>query len=291
MPIYVAWDSADVWANPELFELDGNFSPAAVAGVPPDYFSANGQLWGNPLYRWERHAADGFAWWQARLRSALRHADIVRIDHFRGLESYWEVPADATTAIHGRWRPGPGMALFGALERGLGFKPGHLPVIAEDLGTITPEVIALRTAAGLPGMRVLQFAFAADASDLNLPHNTPELSALYTGTHDNDTTLGWFANASPRERDYARIYLKSDGREIGWDLLHAASASVARYAIYPLQDVLSLGSEARMNAPGLAEGQWGWRFAWGQMETWHATRLREISAAHGRNGVALTFAT
>ena len=189
MPIYVAWDSVDVWAAPALFDLDALGKPRVVAGVPPDYFSAEGQLWGTPLYRWARHAEDGFAWWQARLRSALRYADIVRIDHFRALESYWEVSAEAETAVHGHWRPGPGRAFFEALESGLGVARGGLPLIAEDLGTITPAVHALRAAAHLPGMRVLQFGFAADAADLNLPHNLPEDTAVYTGTHDNDTTL------------------------------------------------------------------------------------------------------
>ena len=287
MPLYVAWDSVDVWAHPELFELDGNLRPAMVAGVPPDYFSAQGQLWGNPLYRWSRHADTGYAWWLARLRSALRQADIVRIDHFRALESYWQVDAQASTAIDGRWMPGPGGHFFAALAGGLGAAPGGLPLIAEDLGTITPAVHALRVAAGLPGMRVLQFGFAADAQDLNLPHNLPEDCAVYTGTHDNDTTLGWYAQASPGERDFVRTYLKSDGREIGWDLIHAASASSARLAIYPLQDVLALGSEARMNVPGVAERQWGWRFAWSQLHEWQTRRLRRISAVHGRNALDL----
>jgi len=285
MPIYVAWDSVDVWAAPGLFELDDLGKPRVVAGVPPDYFSADGQLWGNPLYRWERHAEDGFAWWQARLRSALRLADIVRIDHFRALESYWEVNAEADTAVDGRWQPGPGRSFFEALETGLGVTRGGLPLIAEDLGTITPAVHALRSAARLPGMRVLQFGFAADAHDLNLPHNLPEDTAVYTGTHDNDTTLGWFAQASGHERDFVRTYLKTDGHEMGWDLIHAASMSSARYAFYPMQDVLGLGSEARMNMPGVAAHQWRWRFDWSQLQDWQARRLYQISAVHGRNGL------
>ncbi len=287
MPIYVARNSADVWANPGLFELDERLQAVAVAGVPPDYFSASGQLWGNPLYRWERHAANDYAWWSARLRRALAQADLVRIDHFRAFAAYWAVPADAPNAITGRWRPGPGRALFDALERAFEVSPGGLPLIAEDLGAITPDVIALRDAAGLPGMRVLQFAFGGGADNLYLPHNLIEACAVYTGTHDNDTSIGWFAGASPHERAFARTYLKSEGSEIGWDLIHAASASVARLAIYPLQDVLALGGDARMNLPGQAHGQWGWRSAWAQFKPWHAERLRRISAAHGRNGLAL----
>ncbi|MGE0859082.1 MAG: 4-alpha-glucanotransferase [Gammaproteobacteria bacterium] len=287
LPIYVAWDSVDVWVRPELFQLDPGYRPTAVAGVPPDYFSADGQLWGNPLYRWERHAEEGFAWWRARLDSALAFADLVRIDHFRALESYWRVPAGARTAVEGEWVPGPGIAFFTALEQHLGAAHGALPLVAEDLGTITADVRALRRAAGLPGMRVLQFGFGSDAEDLNLPHNLPEDCAVFTGTHDNDTTLGWFEAASTRERDFARIYLKTDGHEIGWDLIHAASASTARYSLYPMQDVLSQGGEARMNTPGLADGQWSWRMQWSQLDAWRGRRLRQISAVHGRNGVAL----
>ena len=289
MPIYVALDSADVWAHRDAFELDAMLRPTAVAGVPPDYFSATGQLWGNPLYRWERHAADGFAWWAARLRRALAHADLVRIDHFRAFAAYWAVPSGAPDAVTGEWRPGPGRALFDALEKVFGVSHGQLPLIAEDLGTITPDVIALRNAVGLPGMCVLQFAFSGGADNLYLPHNLTEACALYTGTHDNDTSAGWFASASAHERAYAQVYLKTDGAQIGWDLIHAASASVARHALMPLQDVLCLGNDARMNRPGLADGQWGWRFAWEQVQPWHAARLRRISAAHGRNGLALEF--
>lgn len=287
LPIYVAHDSVDVWTHRGLFELDTYGQPIVVAGVPPDYFSADGQLWGNPLYRWAQHREDGYQWWQARLRTALGQADVVRIDHFRALESYWEVDAHAKTAVAGRWQPGPGYEFFSALERGLAVPRGQLPLIAEDLGTITPAVHELRRAAGLPGMRVLQFAFSADAQDLNLPHKLPQDCVVYTGTHDNDTSRGWFAQASERERNFARIYLKSDGIEMGWDLIHAASAAVARYAIYPLQDVLGLSSEARLNTPGLASDQWRWRFAWPQSEHWHARRLRQISAVHGRNGLEI----
>ncbi len=279
LPIFVALHSADVWAHPELFDLDGGFQPRVVAGVPPDYFSETGQLWGNPLYRWDRHDAEGYAWWIRRLKNAITTADWVRIDHFRGFAAYWEVPADAPTAIGGRWVPGPGSALFDALSGAL----GELPIIAEDLGVVTPDVTALREAVGLPGMRVLQFAFADDARNLYLPHNHTRDSVVYTGTHDNDTSLGWFSAAPAAERERVQVYLKTDAREIHWDLIHAASQSVARMAVYPFQDVLGLGSHARMNRPGDPDGCWGWRFQWHQVADWHATRLRQITVAHGRH--------
>jgi 4-alpha-glucanotransferase len=295
LPIFVALHSADVWANPALFDLDLELQPRVVAGVPPDYFSATGQLWGNPLYRWDRHAEEGYAWWIRRVKAAITTADLVRIDHFRGFAAYWEVAADAPNAIEGRWVPGPGEAFFDAVKAAL-LDPLHdplqapgrtphaarLPIIAEDLGVVTPDVTALREAVGLPGMRVLQFAFGDDARNPYLPHNYTPDTVAYTGTHDNDTTLGWFAQASPAERARVQVYLKTDGHEIHWDLIHAASQSVAAMAIYPLQDVLGLGAESRMNRPGDAEGCWGWRFDWSQVEPWHAQRLRQISAAHGR---------
>jgi 4-alpha-glucanotransferase len=318
LPIFVALHSADVWAHPELFDLDGDLRPRTIAGVPPDYFSATGQLWGNPLYRWDRHAADGYSWWIRRVKAALTTADVVRIDHFRAFAAHWEVAADAPDASGGRWAQGPGEALFQAVKAALNAGrpaganvdgdpavkadtdakvdsaadaqagdplPGALPIIAEDLGFVTPDVIALRKSIGLPGMRVLQFAFGDDARNPYLPHNFTRNTVAYSGTHDNDTSLGWFAAAPQAERARAQVYLKTDGREINWDLIHAASQSVARMAIYPLQDVLGLGSEARMNRPGDAEGCWGWRFDWSQVRPWHASRLRQISAAHGRNGL------
>ena len=301
LPIFVALHSADVWAHPTLFDLDRELRPRVVAGVPPDYFSATGQLWGNPLYRWDRHAEEGYAWWIRRVKAALTMADMVRIDHFRGFAAYWEVAADAPNAIDGRWVPGPGLPFFDAVKaaldgaagaeagRATASEPGvavPLPIIAEDLGIVTPDVTELREAAGLPGMRVLQFAFGDNAHNPYLPHNFTRDTVVYSGTHDNDTTLGWFGAASPAERTRAQIYLKTDGREINWDLIHTASQSVATMAIYPLQDVLGLGSESRMNRPGDADGCWGWRFHWGQVQPWHADRLRQISAAHGRNGLA-----
>ena len=296
LPIFVALHSADVWANPALFDLDSRLRPRVVAGVPPDYFSATGQLWGNPLYRWDRHADEGYAWWIRRVKAAVTTADLVRIDHFRGFAAYWEVPADAPNAIDGRWVPGPGQPFFDAMKAALTTRPdadphvdellpGWLPIIAEDLGVVTPDVTALRHAVGLPGMRVLQFAFGDDARNPYLPHNYTPNTVAYSGTHDNDTSIGWFARAPAAERARAQVYLKTDGHEINWDLIHAASQSVAALAIYPLQDVLGLGSESRMNRPGDAEGCWGWRFDWSQVLPWHADRLRQISAAHGRNGL------
>lgn len=279
VPIFVAPHCADVWAHPELFDLTPQLQPRVVAGVPPDYFSATGQLWGNPLYRWARHHEQGFAWWIARVRACLHQADVVRIDHFRGFAEYWEIAADAPDAIGGSWRPGPGAALFDALQRAL----GDLPIIAEDLGVITPDVTALRQQFRLPGMRVLQFAFGDDARNPYLPHNYEQQTVAYTGTHDNDTSLGWFAAAGERERGMAQTYLKSDGREIGWDLIHCASQSVAAMAIYPMQDVLCLGTQARMNQPGIADGCWNWRFDWSQVQPWHGQRLHEISIVHGRH--------
>ncbi len=278
LPIFVAPHSVDVWSNPELFDLTPQLLPRVVAGVPPDYFSETGQLWGNPLYRWSRHAEQKFEWWIRRVKASLASADIVRIDHFRGFAAYWEVAATASTAMEGLWQPGPGVALFDALVKAL----GELPIIAEDLGVITDDVIALRQRFRLPGMKVLQFAFGDDARNAYLPHHYDAQSVVYTGTHDNDTSLGWFASASAHERMSAQTYLKTDGHEIGWDLIHCASQSVAAMAIYPMQDVLGLGSEARMNRPGVADGCWKWRFSWDQVHEWYARRLNQISVAHGR---------
>ncbi len=280
MPIYCSLDSVDVWQHPELFQLDAEQQPSRVAGVPPDYFSATGQLWGNPLYDWPAHAREQFAWWRARLARTLDHADMVRIDHFRGLAAYWSVDARARDAIDGRWEPGPGADFFAALSR---VRQGPLPIIAEDLGIITADVIALRDGARLPGMAVLQFAFGGDADNPYLPHRLSRSCVLYTGTHDNDTSLHWFAHIDEAQRDRVRIYLKSAGHEIHWDLIHLASQSVARLAIYPMQDILGLGGGSRMNLPGEGQGQWSWRFDWAQLQDWQARRLREVSIAHGRH--------
>jgi len=277
-PIFIAYLSAEVWARPELFELDASGRPTVVAGVPPDFFSATGQRWGNPLYRWAAHAQDGYAWWVQRIRKSFELVDIVRIDHFRGFAACWEIPASEPTAVRGRWVPGPGAALFEAIAGAL----GPVPIIAEDLGVITPDVDALRKQFGFPGMRILQFAFGGDATDRFLPHHHEADTVVYTGTHDNDTVAGWWAAASDRERHFARGYLATDGHDMPWTLIRAAMASVADTAIHPLQDVLALPTEARMNFPGQTSGWWRWRFAWAQVQTWHAERLAELGRLYGR---------
>jgi 4-alpha-glucanotransferase len=283
VPIFVAYDSADTWAAQSLFELDEAGRPTVVAGVPPDYFSATGQRWGNPLYRWDRHAERGFDWWIARVRRTLEQVDLLRIDHFRGFEAYWEIPADEPTAVRGRWLPGPGGALFEALRGALASgSNGQLPIVAEDLGVITPGVEALRDAFGLPGMKVLQFAFAGSASDPYLPHNYPRNAVVYTGTHDNDTSAGWYAKAPAGERDRLRRYLDHDGSRPAWALWRLAQASVADTAIAPLQDLLELGSEGRMNTPGASAGNWGWRFAWEDLPPDLSERMLELVRLFGR---------
>lgn len=278
MPIFVALDSADVWANPELFVLDAAGRPTVVAGVPPDYFSATGQRWGNPLYRWDVMRARGFAWWTERLRATLELVDIVRVDHFRGFAAYWEIPAEEPTAVRGRWVDAPGRELFEALRAGL----GELPIIAEDLGVITPDVEALRDEFALPGMKVLQFAFGGDAHDPYLPHNYVKNCVVYTGTHDNDTTLGWYRSAPERERDFVRRYLARPDDNIAWEFVRLALASIADLAVFPLQDLLGLGSEGRMNTPGKAVGNWSWRFIWADVPHWLAPQLAALAETYGR---------
>lgn len=255
-PIFVAYDSADVWANPELFFLDKAGSPTVVAGVPPDYFSATGQRWGNPLYRWDQMAKNNYDWWVSRLRAAFTQVDILRLDHFRGFAAYWEVPASQETAINGRWVKGPGPALFTRLEQEL----GALPIIAEDLGLITPDVHAMREQFDLPGMIVLQFAFSGEPENTYLPHNHIRNSVVYTGTHDNNTTVGWFNSISEGERENVRAYLGHHVNDIAWDLMRVAMMSVADIAVTPFQDVLRLSGDARMNTPGLLGQNWAWRF-------------------------------
>ena len=277
-PIFIAYQSAEVWARQALFELDANGHAKVVAGVPPDYFSETGQRWGNPLYRWPAHADEGYAWWTERIRHIFEWVDVVRIDHFRGFAHYWEIPASEPTAVKGRWRAGPGSALFKAIANAL----GPLPIIAEDLGLITPDVTALRKRFAFPGMRILQFAFGDDNRNLYLPRRHEPDSVVYTGTHDNDTTLGWWKDATAREREHALAYLDSDGSEMHWCLIRAACASVADTAIIPFQDVLGLGAEHRMNLPGKAEGYWEWRFEWRQVSPGHAPRLAELCALYGR---------
>jgi 4-alpha-glucanotransferase len=294
LPIFVAHDSADVWANPDLFYLDKRGQPLVVAGVPPDYFSETGQLWGNPLYRWDAHAADDYSWWAARLRFLLGRVDIVRIDHFRGFEAYWEIPAGSTTAADGKWIEGPASKFFDAMRRRL----GNLPLIAEDLGLITPGVEALRDEFSLPGMRVLQFGFGPDSgSEKHLPHRFVPHCVVYTGTHDNDTTKGWFTSTDvattqtweeiESERAYARRYLDSPGNEIHWDMIRLAFSSVADTAVIPLQDILGLDSRARMNLPGKAEGNWLWRFKKGQLDRQAHDRYAELTALYSRWNGAL----
>ncbi len=291
IPIYVAHDSADVWANPDLFQLDGDGNPAAVAGVPPDYFSATGQLWGNPIYQWQHMADTGFRWWIERFRASFKTFDLVRLDHFRGFEAYWEVPAGEATAQNGRWVKGPGSGLFEAVEKEL----GPLAIIAENLGVITPEVESIRAQFGYPGMAVLQFAFGADpqAPDFK-PHNYTRQLAAYTGTHDNDTAMGWWESRGigdstrtqeevAREKNHARRYLDTDGREMNWTLIRALLASVADIAVFPMQDLLGLGSQARMNTPGVPGGNWRWRMQPGQLRPELAARLRDLIMLYDRH--------
>jgi len=288
VPIFVAHDSADVWANPGLFQLDARGLPMVVAGVPPDCFNEDGQLWGNPLYRWDVHARDEFAWWSERLRFLLQRVDLVRIDHFRGFEAYWEIPAGAPTAATGRWVPGPGAPLFEALRKRL----GSLPVIAEDLGFITPAVESLRDQFNLPGMKVLQFGFGPDAGSENyLPHRYLPHCVVYTGTHDNDTTVGWFTSTEPAsaqsweamqaERAFARKYLHST-EEIHWAMIRLAFASVADTAIVPMQDVLGLDGRARMNLPGSLGGNWVFRLESLAIDQATCDRLAELTAVYSR---------
>jgi len=277
LPIFVAHHSADCWARPDLFLLDPAFEPSVVAGVPPDFFSPTGQRWGNPLYDWKAMQKEGFAWWIARVRHELARADLVRIDHFRGFAGYWEIPATCETAIEGRWVAAPGQALFATLQKTF----GELPVIAEDLGVITPDVEALRDDFGLPGMTILQFGFGGDANHKFLPHNHTPNSCVYTGTHDNDTVVGWWHGATERERGYAAAYLQCNAANAHWQMIRAAWASVARLAVCQMQDALGLGSEARMNTPARLDC-WTWRFTWDQVGEQPAARLAQLSAAYGR---------
>jgi 4-alpha-glucanotransferase len=278
VPIFVALQSADVWAHQTLFELNENGQPLVVAGVPPDYFSETGQLWGNPLYRWDAHEKTGYKWWIYRLKKALQLADLVRIDHFRGFASYWEVPTDAPNAIHGKWMPGPSEKLFKAFENAF----PNLPIIAEDLGMITPDVIELRDQFQLPGMRVLQFAFGEDESNHFLPHHYIPNSVAYTGTHDNDTSVGWWNSLPDHQKSFVQQYLSCDGHNIQWEMMRALSNSKANTVIYPMQDVFGLPNTCRMNYPGLPEGNWEWRFTWGQIQHAQADAMLRMSVDHHR---------
>jgi 4-alpha-glucanotransferase len=278
IPIYVALDSADVWANPKEFRLLANSHPEVVSGVPPDLFTKDGQLWGNPVFDWQAMEDDGFAWWIERVRRLTELVDVVRIDHFRGLAAGWVVPAGDATARGGRWERGPGLKLFKAIEGAL----GHLPIVVEDLGIITPDVVELRQQAGLQGMKVLQFAFDGNPDNVYLPHNYASDCVVYTGTHDNQTTIGWFQSCDEIERQQVQTYIGADGSDIAWDFIRLAFESVADLAIIPLQDVMRLGDEARMNRPGVAFGNWKWRYLSHQLHDGLARGLRELAGAYGR---------
>jgi 4-alpha-glucanotransferase len=279
IPIFVSIDSADVWANPDLFLLDEHRHPTVVAGVPPDYFSKTGQLWGNPLYHWEALKQSGYRWWIDRVRGTLAMVDLIRLDHFRGFEAAWHVPAGDSTAERGEWVKGPGIDLFVTMRETL----GGLPLIAEDLGVITPEVEVMRDELHLPGMRILQFAFGGATEDRFLPHNYEHNAVVYTGTHDNDTTRGWFRTLTEAENKFLRRYmpyLRDD--DVSWDLMRLAWASVADLTLAPLQDVLSLGHEARMNFPGQPSGNWGWRFKQDMLTSAVIDRLADMTEVYSR---------
>jgi 4-alpha-glucanotransferase len=290
LPIYVAHDSVDVWVNPQYFQLDHTGNPSAVAGVPPDYFSATGQLWGNPLYAWDALARDDYGWWLSRFRAVMQLVDVVRLDHFRGFEAYWEIPAGARTAEGGRWVKGPGSDLFRTLRDSI----GELPLVAENLGVITPEVEALRTRFGFPGMSILQFAFGRDPQAPGFrPHNYSREMVAYTGTHDCDTTVGWWTSGGhgestrsaediQAERDFAGRYLHTDGSRIHWDFIRTLLASVADTVLIPLQDVMGLGSEARMNQPATLTGNWRWRYRPEMLTPETARELRGLTELYER---------
>jgi 4-alpha-glucanotransferase len=282
IPIYVAHNSSDVWGNPEVFQLDpATGQPTEVAGVPPDYFSETGQLWGNPLYNWSHLESTNFAWWVDRVRENLAHVDMIRIDHFRGLEAYWSVPAGEETAINGEWIKAPGYKLFETIREQL----GSLPIIAEDLGEIDQPVLDLRDHFGFPGMKILHFAFGSDAKNDYLPFNVETNSVIYTGTHDNNTTVGWYHQIADYERDRLHRYLGCMGPYgIAWDLIRLAMSSVANQAIVPIQDVFSLGQDARMNAPGTADNNWAWRFRGEALTEDYSNRLKEMVHIYGRQG-------
>jgi 4-alpha-glucanotransferase len=285
-PIFVAHDSADVWANPELFYLDKRGRPTVVAGVPPDYFSPTGQLWGNPLYRWEVHKANGYSWWIRRIRAVLQLVDLIRLDHFRGFAAYWEVSGSSKTAEKGRWVNAPGKDFLQALQESL----GDLPLIAEDLGVITPDVEEMRDEFDLPGMKILQFAFGGMPADLFLPHNYPKNCVVYTGTHDNDTVLGWYKRVGEHEKKFYRRYLDRDGSNVSWDLIRACWGSVAFFALAPVQDFLSLDNKARMNYPGNPSGNWTWRMPEDAAGPGLQEQIKEINFLYSRMNPLQTMA-
>jgi len=279
IPIFIAHDSADTWANRELLHLDNSGHPTVVAGVPPDYFSRTGQLWGNPLYRWENHTKSGYKWWIDRLYATNSLFDVIRLDHFRGFSGYWEIPAGEDTAENGRWAAGPGAGFFHKVIEIM----GELPIIAEDLGEITPDVIDLRDEFDFPGMKILVFAFDSGESNEFLPHHYPQNCVVYTGTHDNDTAVGWFNRIDVGEKSFAQRYLKTSGEDIAWDLIKTAWSSRAVYAIAPLQDLLNLDNTARMNYPGNPQGNWSWRFCDGDLNSKLRGKLTEVNYLYGRS--------
>ncbi|AFJ02163.1 4-alpha-glucanotransferase (amylomaltase) [Methylophaga frappieri] len=281
MPIFVAHDSADVWAEPALFTLTASGDAEAVAGVPPDYFSETGQRWGNPLYRWQQHIDTGFDWWRRRLKTQLGWFDLIRIDHFRGFEACWEIPAECETAIEGQWVKSPGESLFKSLVTEF----GELPLVAEDLGIITDDVNRLREKFAMPGMKILQFAFGGDASNPYLPHNHTPDSVTYTGTHDNDTTLGWYQTLDDGARSHLHTYAGHTNESMPWLLVRMALQSVSRLTVLPMQDVLALDGNHRMNTPGTIEGNWSWRFNWKQVSPEAAATLRHLIDLYGRNPI------
>lgn len=282
IPIFPCWDSADVWSRKKMFCLDPKGYPLEVAGVPPDYFSATGQLWGNPLYDWDAHSEDNYLWWIQRIRNQLDQVDYVRIDHFRGFEAYWAVPFGETTALNGQWKKGPGEDLFLAVKKAL---DGELPIFAEDLGIITPEVERLRDMFGFPGMKVLQFGFESDGESSFLPHQIETRNCLcYTGTHDNDTSRGWYDHTSEKNRDKVRRYMNTDASSISFDFIRTCLGTIAKYAVFPVQDLLKLGSEARMNVPGTPTGNWAFRFREGLLDDGLARYLRQMTELYGRLG-------
>ncbi|MDO9087850.1 MAG: 4-alpha-glucanotransferase [Anaerolineaceae bacterium] len=278
IPIFISSDSSDAWSNPELFYFDDNLKPTVVAGVPPDYFSITGQLWGNPLYRWDIHKKSKYQWWIKRINATLRLFDFIRLDHFRGFVNYWEVPAGNPTAEIGKWIPGPGADFFEVMQKELGV----LPIIAEDLGEISDDVYILRDQFDLPGMKICQFAFSGDPGDPFLPHNYPVNCVAYSGTHDNDTALGWYQNAPEKEQDFCRRYLARSGDNISWDIIRSVWTSAARITIAPLQDFLGLGTESRMNFPGVASGNWSWRALPNQIDTALAEKIHELNFLYSR---------
>jgi len=284
MAIYISRDSADIWCNPAEFKLNDDLSPTVVSGVPPDAFSPTGQLWGNPIYDWDRMRTNGYRWWITRFAAMLRMFDVIRIDHFIGFTRAWEVPGGDRTAEKGQWADVPGKELFTLLQRAL----GDIPMIVEDLGEVTAEVEELRDSFELPGMKILQFAFGGGSDNIHRPHNYDRNCVVYTGTHDSDTVRGWYKartrkkGGNPEEADFCRRYLQTDGKEIHWDFIRAALASVANTAIIPLQDVLGLDNRARMNIPATNEGNWQWRAKDGQIRPEMVDRLRELTELYGR---------